>query len=98
MMKKIILLFMLLFSSNSYSENLNCNAIYKENALGGRLKTYEIINVKKISENHYDLKLKVNGSIRQKLDNFPTDKTHTLVDVKCANLEKEKKLKELLKL
>lgn len=97
-MKKLYLFLLVMFSLDSYAEQLNCNAIYKENALGGRLKTYEIINVKKISENHYDLKLKVNGSTMQKLDNFPTDKTHTLVDVKCANLEKEKKLKELLKL
>jgi hypothetical protein len=98
MIKKTILLSMLLFSSNSYSENINCNAIYKENALGGRSKTYEIINVKKISENHYDLKLKVNGSIRQKLDNFPTDKTHTLINIKCTNAEKEKQFKSLFKL
>ena len=98
MMKKIILLFMLLFSSNSYSENLNCNAIYKEKTLGGTIKSFEISKVRKINDNHYDLRLKLTGSIRQKLDNFPTEKTHTLIDIKCANDEKEQQLKALFKL
>ncbi|OCG35750.1 MULTISPECIES: hypothetical protein [unclassified Gilliamella] len=97
-MKKIILLFMLLFSSNSYSKQLNCEAIYKENTLGGAIKSFEISKIKKINDNHYDLKLKLAGSIRQKLDNFPTEKTHTLIDIKCANTEKEKQLKALFKL
>lgn len=97
-MKKIILLFILLFSSNSYSEHLNCEAIYKENTLGGTIKSFEISQVKKINDNHYDLKLKVNGTIRQKLDNFPTDKTHTLTDIKCSDTEKEHYLKKLFKL
>lgn len=97
-MKKIILLFMLLFSSNSYSENLNCNAIYREKMLGGTIKSFEISKVRKINDNHYDLRLKLTGSIRQKLDDFPTEKTHTLIDIKCANAEKEQQLKALFKL
>lgn len=97
-MKKIILLSILLFSSNSYSENLNCNAIYKEKTLRGAVKSFEISKVRKINDNHYDLKLKLTGSIRQKLDNFPTEKTHNLIDVKCANVEKERQLKSLFKL
>lgn len=97
-MKKIIFMFFLLFSSSSYSDDLNCNAVYKDNALGGGEKTFEISQVKKISENHYDLKLKLNGTIRQKLDNFPNDKTHTLIDIKCLDKENERQLKELLKL
>lgn len=97
-MKKIILLFMLLFSSDSYSENLNCDAIYMEKTLGGTIKSFEISKVRKINDNHYDLRLKLTGSISQKLDSFPTEKTHTLIDIKCANAEKEKQLKRLLKL
>jgi predicted methyltransferase len=54
--------------------------------------------LKKINDNHYDLKLKLTGSIQQKLDNFPTDKTYTLVDIKCANAEEETQLKKLFKL
>lgn len=98
MMKKIILLFIFLFSSNSYSEQLNCEAIYKENTLGGAIKSFEISKIKKINDNHYDLKLKLTGSIRQKLDKFPTDKNHTLIDIKCTNAEQEKQLKALFKL
>ena len=97
-MKKIILLFMLLFSSDSYSENLNCDAIYMEKTVGGTIKSFEISKVRKINDNHYDLMLKLTDSIIKKLDSFPTEKTHTLIDIKCANAEKEKQLKRLLKL
>lgn len=98
-MKKIILpLLLYLYSSHSYAGYSNCDAVYKENSLRGAIKNFKISKVIKINDNHYDLKLKVNGTIRQKLDNFPTSSTHTLIDVNCASKDKEKQLKKLLKL
>jgi hypothetical protein len=96
-MKTITFLFIFLISFFSYADYSNCTAIYRKNTLRGELKQFNIIKVAKISENHYNLKLKGAGSIRQKLDNFPT-KLDVLIDVKCANINKEHELKKLLKL
>ena len=87
-----------MFSLDSYAEQLNCNAIYTENTIGGSVKSYKILNIKKINDNHYDLKIKVTGSIRQKLDNFPYNSTHKLMNIICSDKEKEQQLKSLLKL
>ena len=92
------LFFLIIFAFDVYANDLNCNAIYREKTLGGTIKSFEISKVRKINDNHYDLRLKLTGSIRQKLDDFPTEKTHTLIDIKCANAEKEQQLKALFKL
>lgn len=96
-MKKIIVLFICLIASYSYAE-LNCNAIYKLNTLGGGIKSYKIDKVQKIDNNHYNLKLNITGTIRQKLDNVPRNDTHTLIDIKCTDLQQEQHIKELLQL
>lgn len=46
-MKKLYLFLLVMFSLDSYAEQLNCNAIYKENTIGGAVKSYEILNIKK---------------------------------------------------
>lgn len=97
-MKKLIILSVIFFSSLSSANYSSCRAIYQENVIGNTTKSFDIIKIKKISDNHYDLKLKVNGTIRQKLDNFPTRKNHRLIDIKCLDKENERQLKELLKL
>lgn len=97
-MKKLYLFLLVMFSLDSYAEQLNCNAIYKENTIGGAVKSYEILNIKKTNNNHYDLKIKVRGSIRQKLDKFPYNSTHKLMNIICSDKEKEQQLKSLLKL
>lgn len=56
------------------------------------------MDIQKINDNHYNLNLKLTGSIQQKLDNFPTSRTHTLIDVKCVDIENEQKIKSMLKL
>lgn len=97
-MKKLYLFLLVMFSFCSHANQLNCNAIYKENTMTGAIKSYEILNIKKINDNHYDLKIKVTGSIRQKLDNFPYNSTHKLMNIICSDKEKEQQLKSLLKL
>lgn len=97
-MKKLYLFLLVMFSLDSYAEQLNCNAIYKENTIGGAVKSYEILNIKKINDNHYDLKIKVTGSIRQKLDSFPYNSAHKFMNITCSDKEKEQQLKSLLKL
>lgn len=87
-----------MFSFCSHANQLNCNAIYKENTMTGAIKSYEILNIKKTNNNHYDLKIKVRGSIRQKLDKFPYNSTHKLMNIICSDKEKEQQLKSLLKL
>lgn len=97
-MKRLIILSVILFSSLSFANYSSCRAIYQENAMGNAIRGFDIIKIKKINDNHYDLTLKVNGTIRQKLDNFPTEKNHRLIDIKCLDKENERQLKELLKL
>lgn len=92
------LFFLIIFAFNVYADNLNCNAIYQENSLRGLIKSHQIVDIQKINDNHYNLNLKLTGSIQQKLDNFPTSRTHTLIDVKCVDTENEQKIKSMLKL
>ncbi|OTP90475.1 hypothetical protein B6D12_06205 [Gilliamella apicola] len=92
------LFFLIIFAFDVYADNLNCNAIYQENSLRGLIKSHQIVDIKKINDNHYDLNLKLSGSIQQKLDNFPTNRTHTLIDIKCVDTENEQKIKSMLKL
>lgn len=92
------LFFLIIFAFDVYADNLNCNAIYQENSLRGLIKSHQIVDIKKINDNHYDLNLKSSGSIQQKLDNFPTNRTHTLIDIKCVDTENEQKIKSMLKL
>lgn len=92
------LFFLIIFAFDVYANDLNCNAIYQENSLRGLIKKHQIVDIKKINDNHYDLNLKLSGSIQQKLDNFPTSRTHILIDVKCVDTENEQKIKSILKL
>ncbi len=92
------LFFLIIFAFDVYADNLNCNAIYQENSLRGLIKSHQIVDIKKINDNHYNLNLKLTGSIQQKLDNFPTSRTHTLIDIKCVDTENEQKIKSMLKL
>lgn len=92
------LFFLIIFAFDVYADNLNCNAIYQENSLRGLIKSRQIVDIQKINDNHYNLNLKLTGSIQQKLDNFPTSRTHTLIDVKCVDTENEQKIKSMLKL
>ena len=92
------LFFLIIFAFDVYANDLNCNAIYQENSLRGLIKKHQIVDIKKINDNHYDLNLKLSGSIQQKLDNFPTSRTQTLIDVKCVDTENEQKIKSILKL
>lgn len=92
------LFFLIIFAFDVYADNLNCNAIYQENSLRGLIKSHQIVDIQKINDNHYNLNLKLTGSIQQKLDNFPTSRTHTLIDVKCVDIENEQKIKSMLKL
>ena len=92
------LFFLIIFAFDVYADNLNCNAIYQENSLRGLIKSHQIVDIQKINNNHYNLNLKLTGSIQQKLDNFPTSRTHTLIDVKCVDTENEQKIKSMLKL
>ncbi len=92
------LFFLIIFAFDVYADNLNCNAIYQENSLRGLIKSHQIVDIQKINDNHYNLNLKLTGSIQQKLDNFPTSRTHTLIDVKCVDTENEQKIKSMLKL
>lgn len=97
-MKRLIVLSVILFSPLSSATYSSCRAIYQETAIGNTTKSFDIIKIKKINDNHYALTLKVTGSIRQKLDNFPTEKNHRLIDIKCVDKEDELQLKGLLKL
>lgn len=92
------LFFLIIFAFDVYADNLNCNAIYQENSLRGLIRKYQIVDIKKINDNHYDLNLKLSGSIQQKLDKFPASRTHTLIDIKCIDTESEQKIKSMLKL
>ena len=92
------LFFLIIFPFDVYANDLNCNAIYQENSLRGLIRKYQIVDIKKINDNHYDLNLKLSGSIQQKLDKFPASRTHTLIDIKCIDTESEQKIKSFLKL
>jgi len=92
------LFFLTIFAFEVYTNDLNCNAIYRENSLRGLIKSHQILDIQKINNNHYNLNLKLSGSIQQKLDNFPTIRTHTLIDIKCVDTVNEQKIKSLLKL
>lgn len=92
------LFFLIIFAFDVYANDLNCNAIYRENSLRGLIKSHQIVDIQKINNNHYNLNLKLSGSIQQKLDNFATIRTHTLIDIKCVDTENEQKIKSFLKL
>lgn len=63
-MKRLIILSVILFSSLSFANYSSCRAIYQENSLGNAINGFDIIKIKKINDNHYDLSLNVDGTIR----------------------------------